>query len=192
MTRPVVTPCALLVALVALTMLVPPELLATLGNLQSGSVRVNQNIRHLRDVLPDVDVYTNAGGLYEHFRGFTRQPDGSRALTGLAFLTTDVGARVTGYSGPIDVMVGIDLAGSLIGVKVVEHYEPYGARSIEQPAFRAQFVGKHVRQMFHVGTDIDTVSGATITVRAATDAIRRGSRRMIREFLREQAAGHQE
>ena len=192
MTRPDVKPFALLAAGVALTMLVAPEVVATFSGLQSGSVRVGRNIRHLREVLPDIDDYMSAGGLYEHFRGFTRQPDGSRALIGLAFLTTDVGARVTGYSGPIDVMVGIDLAGSLIGVKVVEHYEPYGARSIEQPAFRAQFVGKHVRHMFHVGTDIDTVSGATITVRAATDAIRRGSRRMIREFLREQAAGHQE
>lgn len=192
MTRPDVRPFALLAAVVALTMLVPPEVLATFGGLQSGRVRVGRNIRHLREVLPDVDDYTSADGLYKHFRGFTRRPDGSNALTGLAFLTTDVGARVIGYAGPINVMVGIDLAGSLIGVKVVEHYEPYGARSVDRPAFRAQFVGKHVRQMFHVGTDIDTVSGATITVRAATDAIRRGSRRMIREFVREQAAGQHE
>ena len=178
--------------MLALALLVPPGVLATFGDLQSGGARVRRNLLHLRAVLPGVDRFTSEDGVYEHFRGYTRGSDGRDTFTGLAFLTTDVGARVTGYKGPINVMVGMDLRGTLIGITVVDHVEPYGARSIEQPAYRNQFPGKHVRQMFHVGTDIDSVSGATMTVRAATDAIRRGSRRMIREFLREQAASQYE
>jgi Na+-translocating ferredoxin:NAD+ oxidoreductase RnfG subunit len=37
-----------------------------------------------------------------------------------------------------------------------------------------------------VGDDVDGISGATITVRAATSAIRRSTRRMFREFVKEQ------
>ena len=150
---------------------------------QTISQDVVPHLTHLRKVLPDADTFTREAGVYPYFHAYQEHPTDGAVLVGLAFFSEEVGARVTGYSGPINMMVGLDLAGSLRGVTVIDHQEPYGARSIEQPIFQRQFIGKHVRQMFHVGTDIDTVSGATITVRAATDAIRRGSRRMMRAYL---------
>ena len=152
-----------------------------------GGQTVRQDVApHLTDlhkVLPDADTFTHETGVYPYFLAYQEHPSDGTVLVGLAFFSEEVGARVTGYSGPINMMVGLDLTGSLRGVTVIDHQEPYGPRSIEQPIFERQFIGKHVRQMFHVGTDIDTVSGATITVRAATDAVRRGSRRMMRAYL---------
>ena len=49
-----------------------------------------------------------------------------------------------------------------------------------------QFKGKSVLDPLQVGTDIDAVSRATITVEAATRAIRQGSRQLVRQFLSEQ------
>ncbi|MBL02778.1 MAG: hypothetical protein CL486_04535, partial [Acidobacteria bacterium] len=135
---------------------------------QAISQDVAPHLTHLRKVLPDADTFTREASVYPYFHAYQEHPTDGTVLVGLAFFSEEVGAGVTGYSGPINMMVGLDLTGSLRGVTVIDHQEPYGPRSIEQPIFQRQFIGKHVRQMFHVGTDIDTVSGATITVRAAT------------------------
>ena len=45
-------------------------------------------------------------------------------LLGYIFLNSDV-VRSNGYSGkPINIVVGIDLSGKIIGAKLVEHHEP--------------------------------------------------------------------
>ena len=81
----------------------------------------------------------------------------------------------------------MDTRGTLIGVQVVHHYEPFGYFSIDRPGFPEQFVGKSILDPLEVGKDIDAVSRATITVEAATRAIRRGARQLVRDFLAEQA-----
>ncbi len=96
--------------------------------------------------------------------------------------------RVYAYKGRITMLVGMDTAGSLIDVQVVHHYEPFGYFSIDPPEFAAQFENKSILDPLEVGEDIDAVSRATITVTAATRAIRQGARLLAREFLAEQAS----
>jgi hypothetical protein len=66
---------------------------------------------------------------------------------------------------------------------VVKHREPYGDFSIDRPEFAAQFVGKSIRDPFTVGSDIDAVSRATISITSATRAIRNSARRVARQVL---------
>jgi Na+-translocating ferredoxin:NAD+ oxidoreductase RnfG subunit len=80
-------------------------------------------------------------------------------------------------------LVGIDIKGLLTGVIVTEHHEPYGDFSIDRQAFAAQFRGKDVRDPFKLGTDIDAVSRATITMSSAVRAIRNSARRVARELI---------
>jgi NosR/NirI family transcriptional regulator, nitrous oxide reductase regulator len=105
------------------------------------------------------------------------------AFTGLTFWTTEVEPLERGYDGPIKILVGMDTKGILTGIIVAQHHEPYGDFSIEPPQFAAQFKGKSIRDPFKVGTDIDAVSRATITINSAVRAIRTSARRIATRLL---------
>jgi transcriptional regulator of nitric oxide reductase len=104
-------------------------------------------------------------------------------VIGYAFWTTDVDPLERGYDGPIKMLVGMDPKGILTGIILVEHKEPYGDFSIERPAFASHFKNKDIRDPFRLGTDIDAVSRATITMSSAVRAIRNSARRVARAFL---------
>ena len=139
----------------------------------------------LGTVLPTADSFTFVDGDQPHFRGYRAGAEGNTVLVGFAFLTTELAPRVYGYKGHITMMVGMTPGGSINAVEVVYHYEPFGYFSIDVPKWIMQFDGKSVLAPLKVGEDIDGVSRATITVEAATLAIRQASRRMARLFLSE-------
>ena len=100
-----------------------------------------------------------------------------KAVVGYAFWTTDLEPLERAYDGPIQILVGINPRGVLAGIIVTAHREPYGNFSVDPPEFAAQFAGKDVRDPFKVGTDIEAVSRATISITSATRAIRNSARR---------------
>jgi len=142
----------------------------------------------LRRLLPDAHHFALVEDDTRHFRAYAA-PEAGRPLrvVGLAFFTTDLTPRIYAYKGRITTLVALDTGGRVLGVDVVHHYEPFGYFSIDLPGFPRQFAGKSVLEPFDVGRDIDAVSRATITVEAATRAIRQGARRLAREFAAAQA-----
>ena len=84
-----------------------------------------------------------------------------------------------GYSGPISLLVGIEPDGLIKRIVILEHRETpgFGARINEiksgekEPYFLTQFNGKAAGTVA-VGKNIDVVSGATISSKVVTDAIR--------------------
>ena len=73
----------------------------------------------------------------------------------------------------IDMMVGIDLSGTVTGISVISHTEPPGlgavaaAQNAKGEAFRGQFVGKSGSvAVSKDGGELDAITGATITSRA--------------------------
>ena len=142
----------------------------------------------LRRLLPEAEHFELHDRGPRHFRAFASAGAGAAPrLIGLAFFTTDLAPRIYAYKGRIESLVAMDPAGRLIGVRVVRHDEPFGYFSIDLPGFAPQFAGKSILDPLEVGGDIDAVSRATITVEAATRAIRRGARRLARDFLAESA-----
>jgi transcriptional regulator of nitric oxide reductase len=105
------------------------------------------------------------------------------AAIGYAFWTIDLVPGELGYHGHIHMLIGMDTAGRLTGVIVDRHTEPYGDISIELPAFTDQFKGKSIRDAFAFGQDVDAVSRAPITVRAAAREIRESARMVARAVL---------
>jgi transcriptional regulator of nitric oxide reductase len=103
---------------------------------------------------------------------------------GYAFWTTDLVPEELGYHGHIHMLIGMDTVGKLTGLIVDVNTEPYGDISVELPEFAAQFKGKSIRDPFVPGQDVDVVSRATITVRAAAREIRESSRMVARAVLR--------
>jgi electron transport complex protein RnfG len=95
-----------------------------------------------------------------------------------------------GYNGPIQLIVGVDLNGVIMGVEVIEHSETpgLGARVKEikpgekQPWFLRQFIGKNASEA-EVNKNIDAITGATISSRAVTETVNKA----VTEFLKSNA-----
>ena len=85
-----------------------------------------------------------------------------------------------GYGGEIDVIVGIDAAGMITGIKIVEHSETAGLGSkVTEDTFLSQLVGitpeRALKVVKNKGSnndeDIVAVSGATISSKAVVGAV---------------------
>ena len=138
----------------------------------------------LKTVFPSASSFSPKEGDPPHFKAFKIGPNPAPPdIAGFVFWTTELEPLERGYDGPIKMLVGMDTAGVLTGVLVVQHHEPYGNFSVEPPAFAAQFKGKSIRDAFKVGADVDAVSGATISITSATRAIRNSARRMATRLL---------
>jgi electron transport complex protein RnfG len=88
-----------------------------------------------------------------------------------------------GYSGRIELLIGIDLEGRVLGVRVVSHRETPGlGDAIEAEKsdwigrFRGLALGDPPAERWRVrrdGGDFDQFAGATVTPRAVVNALRR-------------------
>lgn len=86
-----------------------------------------------------------------------------------------------GYSGDIEIMVGVDTAGVVTGLEILKHAETPGLGSkIETPKFRKQYIGRSIDdpETWAVNKDpggtFVPITGATISSRAVTTAIANG------------------
>ena len=71
--------------------------------------------------------------------------------------------NVKGLSMPITFLVIYDPDGKILDTGVVKYREPYGGE-IASPSWTAQFKGRNAKSNYTVGSEIDGISGATISV----------------------------
>lgn len=142
-----------------------------------------KTLERLKKLFPAASSFSPKEGTPAHYSAFVKDASGKPVLAGLAFWTTDVDPLERGYDGPIKMLVGMNPQGIITRVIVVDHSEPYGNFSIEPPAFAEQFANKNIKDPFKVGSDVDAVSRATITIMSATRAIRNSARRVARALL---------
>jgi NosR/NirI family nitrous oxide reductase transcriptional regulator len=133
---------------------------------------------NLKRLFPAATAFTPKAGDPPHFKAMNGQ-----TLLGLAFWTTELQPLERAYDGPIKILVGMDTKGVLTGIVVVEHHEPYGNFSVDTAGFASQFRGKSIRDAFKVGSDVDAISRATISVTSASRAIRNSARLAARQLL---------
>lgn len=137
----------------------------------------------LERLFPTATTFSSKASAPPHFEAFATDASGLRSLLGIAFWTTELEPLERGYDGPIKILVGMNMKGILTGIVVAEHHEPYGYFSVDRKEFAHQFVGKDIRDPFTVGSDIDAVSRASISIASATRAIRNSARRAARQLL---------
>ena len=84
----------------------------------------------------------------------------------------------TGFDGEIQMMVGVDKDGNLLGIDIISHTETAGlgavaaADSAKGEAFRSQFIGlSESLAVKKDGGQIDSITSATITSRAVVKGI---------------------
>ncbi|MFH1727294.1 MAG: RnfABCDGE type electron transport complex subunit G [Pseudomonadota bacterium] len=96
-------------------------------------------------------------------------------LIGVAFKTSSQ----EGYSGLIELMMGVDNNGKIKGLYVLNHKETPGlGDKMSHDFFKKQFIGKNLENFnFKVkkdGGDVDAITAATITSRAVSSALENG------------------
>ena len=124
------------------------------------------------DLMKDAVVFNE--GTPDSMRFYRGMKDGK--VVGAAFAIIASG----GYSGNIELLVGVDTAGAITGLEILKHAETPGLGSkITTPEFKGQFTGKSIKNPEQWGVMKDggtfrQITGATISSRAVTSAIARG------------------
>jgi len=122
----------------------------------------------LRFVLPAAQYYpVITDTLWQAF-------DSARNFLGLAFRVSP-----RGYKGAVPVLVGVDSAGMIIGVRIskMELRETPGlGMKVADSSFIARLIGRAAGELNLIGDggEIDAVSGATVSSRAVCGGIRNG------------------
>ena len=139
----------------------------------------------LKQLFPNAVSFSALAGDPLHYTAYAVDPRTSASAPplGYAFWTTDMVPDEHGYHGPIHILVGLDLKGTITGTIVDYDSEPYGYFSVEPPKFAAQFKGKSIKDPFVVGRDVEAVSRASISIGSATRAVRDGSRYAASKLL---------
>lgn len=139
----------------------------------------------LKKLFPTAATFSPKSGSPAHYKAFGPAAAGAEQgeLLGLAYWTTELEPLERGFDGPIKMLVGMNPQGELAGVIVADHREPYGYFSVDLPEWPKQFEGKSIRDAFKVGSDVDAITRATITVASASRAIRNSSRKVARAHL---------
>ena len=128
------------------------------------------------DVFPGAASFSERKGQPSYVEAYgSADASGKPKLLGYVMLSTDI-TDTPAYSGkPVVTLIGMDLKGRFVGVKVLKHSEPILLLGIPETAltkFTDQYLGKFVGdkiEIGHSGLDeavigLDAISGATVTV----------------------------
>ena len=89
-----------------------------------------------------------------------------------------------GYGGLFTFNLAVDSEGKITGLRVINHAESPGIGDvIAAPDFQSQFIGKTFEDPIQIGTDVDTVSGATVSSSAMINAVRRSVETIAYSYL---------
>jgi Na+-translocating ferredoxin:NAD+ oxidoreductase RnfG subunit len=80
--------------------------------------------------------------------------------------------NVIGKSMPITFFTLLDVDGNIISTDIIKYREPYGG-AVSNENWNKQFTGKNSNSDFFVGTSVNGISGATISVNSVTKGIRK-------------------
>jgi len=146
----------------------------------------------LEQVVPGADYFAEKEGIdgkvpvYRAYR--TDATSGERTLIGYAVVTSDVQPEPSGYSGPIDTLIGMDLQGTIVGLKVIYYKESHRytiGDFFEWDGYEEQFVGKVPSDKFrlHRDGDISGIARATISTKAMTAGVRQTVRKVYADYI---------
>ena len=141
----------------------------------------------IQSVMPAADSFSAKAGLPPVYTAYGPHSDGSpRSVIGYVYLTANVPPTEYGYSGRIDVLVGMDLVGRITGMHIVDYRESLSSSRgdfLRGAGLEEQVLGKHISESFQLGRDLHGVSGASISARAMYRGIRNSARRVALAYL---------
>jgi len=166
-------------------LVLPLTLLPAFALAQAGLLETD--VALLKEVMPAAASFSEKAGEPPVYKAYAEAESGAEPeLIGYLFETPDYPPEEIGYSAPIEVLVGMDLEGTLSGIKVLYYRESYKSIRgdfINTERFPNQFEGMSVSDGFRVGRDLDGVSRATITSWATSRGIRNAARQVAQNYL---------
>ena len=102
----------------------------------------------------------------------------TRGLKGNELVGYCVNVCAKGFGGDIEIMVGIGADGKVKGIEILSHSETAGlGAKATGTDFKNQFKGKNpyltvVKKETHSDDEITAITGATVTSRAVSDAVK--------------------
>jgi len=82
------------------------------------------------------------------------------------------------------VLVGLSLDGRITGIKILKNQEAPGViKGVYGESFLSQYEGKSIKDAFRAGADLDGITGATITVGAINESVKKSSEKIARHYL---------
>ncbi|MDP8212591.1 MAG: FMN-binding protein [Candidatus Zapsychrus exili] len=122
-------------------------------------------------VFPDADEFIKETSNPAYYKAYKINPETKRKTTaGIVLLTKDTAPEIKGYSGPINIAIGINLNGVISNVAIVSHSET-SSYIKEINSFLRQFKNKKIKDSFKIGIDIDAISRATVTSSAIAKSV---------------------
>ena len=127
------------------------------------------------EVFPGAKSFSERMGQPPYVEAYGEPEAGKKKLLGYVMLSTDI-TDTPAYSGkPVVTLMGMDIKGRFVGIKVLKHSEPILLLGIPESAllnFNKQYIGKSVSDKIEVGQSrpaedvlgVDAISGATVTV----------------------------
>lgn len=185
MLRNLVTPTLLL-----LVALMGGELssLAGVGSLRAYADNEDHtNERLLKEAVPGADSFSEKTGEPPVYKAYqTDESSGEKTLIGYAFVTPDFPPERNGYSGTIDTLIGMDLQGTITGLKVIYYKESlrHTIGDFFSWGFEGQFIGRNASERLSVGRDIDGIAKATISAKAAAWGIRQAIKAVTAAYIK--------
>ena len=152
----------------------------------SAQYRLPVDAEMIQSMMPLADSFSTKAGLPPVYTAYGTGADGSPGVIGYVYLTANVPPIQYGYSGPIDVLVGMDLTGHLTGATIVNYRESLSSSRgdfLRRGRLTEQLVGKHIGERFQVRRDLDGISGASISATAMFRGIRNSARRVALSYL---------
>ncbi|MBK8128734.1 MAG: FMN-binding protein [bacterium] len=126
----------------------------------------------VQNVLPDATSIQTKGQLFVGY-------DADGSLVGYAAVGV-----APGYGGPIEMLVGVDPAGNILGVVVVEQRESPGFfRLVERSDLIADYADRPITTPLQLGSDLDAVTGATVSSEGIASAVRTAVHEIAAEGL---------
>lgn len=135
---------------------------------------VRKNTEARQSVLADAKEFDevkvdNVEGIIEVFKG----------TNGGEEVGYTIKVEIGGFSGPVEILVGIDKTGLVTGMKVLSNSETPGlGKNAEKPEFQASFSGKNSKDKVEVSktkpekdNQVQAMTGATITTQAVADGV---------------------
>lgn len=151
--------------------------------LSSETSEIQQHFSYVQQFFPAADRVGELDG-----KPLSAPVYNNKSIIGYVFYTDDV-VKIPAYSGkPIRTLVGFDLKGKIVGLKIVHHEEPIlvvGISEADLQVFIDQYSGKHINDKIKIGgrdrdgyKSIDAISGATITVMVLNATINQSMRKV--------------
>ncbi len=142
----------------------------------------------LKEVMPSAERFSEKeAGEAPVYRAYGKNPDtGEAEQIGFVFMNRDYPPMRVGYAATIDVLVGMDMTGTVTGMKVLDYNESYmysRGDFVDNSVFLSQFRNKPITDGFRVYRDVDGLSAATATSTAIARSVGETARKVARHYM---------